>query len=56
MFGGLFTKEVVTMEDPVGVDGNGSHPDWSDPSQPPLISFENEVSIVEHFPLYQYYS
>ena len=50
VFGGLFAEEVVTMEDPIGVDGNGSHPDGSDPSQPPLVSFENEVSIVEHFP------
>ena len=53
MFGSLLTEEVVTMEDPIGVDGNGSHPDRSDSSQPPLVSFENEVSIVEHFPLYQ---
>lgn len=48
MFGGLFSEEVVTMENPVSVEGSCTHPDGSDSSEPPLIGFHNEVGIVKH--------
>ena len=43
----LFSEKVVTMENPISIQSSSEHPKWPDSSQPPLISFENEVSIVK---------
>lgn len=53
VFGCLLSEEVVTMEEPISVDGSTTHPNGSDSTKPPLISFENEVSVVKHFFLYK---
>lgn len=36
------------MEEPIKPDEGSTHPDGSDPSQPPSIGLHNEVGIVKH--------
>ena len=48
VFCGLFTEEVVTVEDPVGPDSETQHPERSDSAQPPLVGLHNEVCVVKH--------
>jgi hypothetical protein len=45
---GLFTEEVVTVEDPVSPDSETQHPQGSDSAQPPLVGLHNEVCVVKH--------
>jgi hypothetical protein len=41
-------EEVVAVEKPVGPDGDGSHPDRTYSSQPPIVGLRDEVRVVKH--------
>jgi hypothetical protein len=45
---GQLSEEVVFVEDPIGPEGNASHPDRSKPAQPPPVGFLDEVRVVKH--------
>lgn len=49
----LFTEEIVSVEYPVCVQENSTHPKGTNSSQPPLVGFHDEVCVVEHSRLYQ---
>lgn len=46
--GGVLAEEVVSVEQPVEVDGGDAHPVGSHSSQPPGVGLHDEVGIVKH--------